>query len=30
MKVELMEAFEELEALEEVVTPAFGIIFCCQ
>ena len=29
MKVELLNEFIELEELEEVVTPAFGIIFCC-
>ena len=29
MKVELLNEFTELEELEEVVTPAFGIIFCC-
>ncbi len=29
MKVEFIEKFEDLESLEEVVTPAFGILFCC-
>lgn len=29
MKVVFLESFEELESLEEVVTPAFGIIACC-
>jgi hypothetical protein len=29
MRVEFIEGFEELEELEEVTTPAFGIIACC-
>ena len=29
MRVEFIEGFEELEELEEVITPAFGIIACC-
>ncbi len=29
MYLEFIEDFEELESLEEVVTPAFGIISCC-
>ncbi len=29
MRVEFVENFAELEELEEVVTPAFGILFCC-
>jgi hypothetical protein len=29
MRVEFVEGFEELEELEEVITPAFGIIACC-
>ncbi len=29
MRIEFLEGFEDLEKLEEVVTPAFGIIWCC-
>lgn len=29
MKVNVLENFAELEELEEVITPAFGIIACC-
>jgi hypothetical protein len=29
MSVEFVENFEELEELEEVITPAFGIAVCC-
>jgi hypothetical protein len=30
MKTEFLERFEELESLEEVVTPVFGIVACCE
>lgn len=30
MRVDFVEDFEELENLEEVVTPAFGLLFCCR
>lgn len=29
MRIDFIEDFEELENLEEVITPAFGIIWCC-
>lgn len=29
MEVNLLESFAELEELEEVITPVFGIIACC-
>lgn len=29
MRVEFLGTFEELEELEEVITPIFGIIACC-
>jgi hypothetical protein len=29
MIIEYMDEFEELEEMEEIITPAFGILFCC-
>ncbi len=29
MRLEFVENFVDLEELEEVITPAFGIIACC-